>query len=64
MEHGGVPGKFYTADAAINILSTIRASGESAILLLSSDASSDNERDFALLHSRLKAGDIVRSFQS
>lgn len=59
MEHGGAPGKFYSGDTATDILSAIRATGESAILLLSNDASSDNNRDFELLHSRLKAGDIV-----
>lgn len=55
----GTPGKFYSSDAALVLLGTVRAGGTSALATIDERATSEEQIHFEHFSSRLQAGDLV-----
>ena len=57
-----VPGKFYDSETALSLLSTIRATGQSAIITLADTVATEEKTQFELFKKRLEDGEIVSVF--
>lgn len=56
----GTPGKFYGKEATSTLLSTLRASGLTAHVIVDNNASVEEREHFKHFSTRLQNGDIVR----
>jgi hypothetical protein len=55
----GTPGKFYDQEAALTLLSTLRASGLTAHVIVDDSATVEEREHFRHFSARLQVGDIV-----
>ncbi|KAF9484733.1 hypothetical protein BDN70DRAFT_872280 [Pholiota conissans] len=61
MKNTQVPGKFYGTEAALSLLSTVRAGGESASIFITEDAKDEEKKNFQFFLKRLEDGEIFIS---
>ncbi|PPR01479.1 hypothetical protein CVT26_015102 [Gymnopilus dilepis] len=54
----GTPGKFYGPDGALALLGTVRAVGNSALVIIDNQATEEEKHHFELFCSRLEKGDL------
>ncbi|CAA7271630.1 unnamed protein product [Cyclocybe aegerita] len=57
----GTPGKFYSTQAATNLLGTVRMAGVPARIVVDNDTSSEEKEHLRRFHQRLTGGDIFVS---
>jgi hypothetical protein len=55
----GAPGKFYGKEAALTLLSTLRATGFAAHVIVDDSATVEEREHFRRFSARLQIGDIV-----
>jgi hypothetical protein len=60
----GPPGKFYSKQAAMAVLDTLRTGGPSAKITIGTDATDDQKKHFEHFRMRLNAGELVRVLPS
>lgn len=61
MEKRGPPGKFYSQQAAMTLLDTLRTGGPSGKVVTDTITTEDHMTHFDLFCSRLNAGELVRA---
>ncbi|KDR81688.1 hypothetical protein GALMADRAFT_239812 [Galerina marginata CBS 339.88] len=54
----GTPGKFYRTEAALTLLSTVRSSGASAVVIIDGEATAEEKDHFTRFSARLEEGDL------